>query len=136
MMKRSYLKQPNHDNAVRAVREIYQSHNMYAWINPDGEKNRELFGYYIDVIAVQNQYATLAWVIEIETEDSVNETEALNQWKEYDQAYTNWYLAVPVVSKSEAERLVWKYGFSHCEIVTWTVDGDGAYLFWGLPGLK
>ena len=28
-----------------------------------------------------------AWVIEIETEDSVSDREAKEQWKKYDQAY-------------------------------------------------
>ena len=136
MVNRNYLIQPQHDSAVRAVKDIYQRHSMYAWINPNGEKNREWCGYYIDVIAVQAREATSAWVIEIETEDSVNETEALNQWKEYDKVYTGWHLAVPTASKSEAERLIHKYGLSHCGIVTWTQNGDGTYSFWGLPGLR
>lgn len=136
MGNRYYLKQPDHDSAVRAARDIYQQHGVLVWINPDGEKNKECCGYYIDVIAAANPQATMVWVIEIETEDSVNDTEALGQWKEYDRAYTSWKLAVPTTSKSEAERLIQKHGITHCEVVTWTQNYNGTCTFSGLPGLN
>jgi hypothetical protein len=83
MSNRNYTKQSNHDGAVRSAGQIYREHGKHAWMNPNGEKNKRWSGRYIDVIAAENQQATSAWVIEIETADSVNDTEARSQWKEY-----------------------------------------------------
>lgn len=136
MANRSYNKQPVHDGAVHAAKLIYQEHGKFAWINPDGEKNKSWNGYYIDVIAVDDPQATSAYVTEIETEDSVNDAEASNQWKNYDEAYTQrWYLAVPTTSKADAEWLLQKHRIVHCQVITWAVDQYSRYTFWGLPGL-
>ncbi|MBC8507268.1 MAG: MmcB family DNA repair protein [Anaerolineales bacterium] len=137
MSNRIYNKQSEHDGAVRAAGQIYRKHGKHAWINPNGEKNKSWSGRYIDVIAGENQQATSAWVIEIETDDSVNDTEARSQWKDYSEAYSQrWYLAVPSSSKTKAEQLLQKHGITNCTVITWASNQNGTHTFWGLPGLK
>lgn len=97
--------QSAHDNAVRAAQNIYENHGKHVWINPGSEKNKPWCGFFIDVIAAENQNSERAWVIEIETEDSVSGTEAEGQWTEYDDAYDIWYLAVPTNKADEAREL-------------------------------
>jgi hypothetical protein len=100
------------------------------------EKNKEWSGRYIEVTAAKSRDADRAWVIEIETADSVSATEARNQWKDYDNAYaTRWYLAVLVDSKDEAQRLLRDHNISNCSVITWRRDPNGTHTFWGLPGL-
>jgi hypothetical protein len=136
MANRIYNKQSEHDGAVRAAGQIYRDHGKHAWINPDGEKNKDWGGRYIDIIAAANQQATSAWVIEVETDDSVNDTEAGLQWEDYSKVYSQrWYLAVPSSSKAEAERLLKKHGITNCTVITWTRNQNGTYTFWGIPGL-
>lgn len=135
MANRIYNQQSGHDGAVRAAGQIYQEHDKYAWVNPDGEKNKDWCGRYIDVIAVANRQSTSAWVIEVETDDTVNDTEARVQWDDYAKVYQHWYLAVPTSSKTEAERLLKGHGITNCTVITWARNQDATFTFWGLPGL-
>jgi hypothetical protein len=136
MATRTSQGQSEHDAAVRAARQIYSDRGKHAWINPGSEKNKSWSGRYIDVIAVNEPNADRAWVIEVETADSVNDDEAKGQWKDYATAYTAWYLAVPQHSKDQAESLLARHAISHCTVVTWRRNPNGTHTFWGLPGLS
>ncbi len=137
MKTRYATSQSGHDEAVNAAGQIYPKYSKHAWVNPNGENNKEWCGYYIDVIAVNTLSANEAWVIEVETEESVSDSEATGQWKDYDKAYTgHWYLAVPLASEAEASRLVALHGIQHCIVITWRRNADGTHTFWGLPGLS
>ena len=136
MATRMSQRQSEHDGAVRAAQLIYSAGGRYAWINPDGERNKHWAGRYIDVIAVAALDADEAWVVEIETTDSVTDTEASKQWVDYNNAYSHWYLAVPQESRARADELVTRYGLNHCKVVTWQRNADGTHTFWGLPGLN
>jgi len=137
MAYRMQERQSGHDAAVRAAANIYRQHGKHVWINPGSEKNKSWLNRYVDVIAAASANANRAWVIEIQTADSVSDTEARDQWKDYDGVYTqHWYLAVPVGSKEKAQQLLRDYSISHCTLVTWRREPDGTYTFWGLPGLR
>jgi hypothetical protein len=128
--------QSEHDDAVRAARDIYRDHGKHVWIDPDGERNMSWSGLYMDVIAANQPNPTVAWVVEVETADSVTDSEATDQWSAYDQAYTAWYLAVPVESEQDALTLLITHGIQHCTVVTWRRNPNGLHTFWGLPGLS
>lgn len=135
MANRLLTKQSDHDGAVRAAGQIYRERGKYVWINPDGEKNRLWGTYYIDVIAADTSSPSAAWVIEIETDDSVTDAEARTQWVNYANAYTHWSLAVPKGVEQAAEGLLKRYGITNCYVITWQYNPNGTYTFWGLPGL-
>ena len=129
-------KQSDHDDAIYSAKNIYEEHGKNVWINPGSQKNRTWGGQYIDVIAIENKNSDKAWVIEIETKDSVSSTEAENQWKKYDNVFTQrWHLAVPVDSESEALNLIKEKNINHCKVITWKKNNDDTFTFWGLPGL-
>ena len=137
MVTRITAKQSAHDAAVGAVKNIYERKAKHVWINPGSEKNKAWNGHYIDIIVANNSDATKAWVIEIETEDSVTDSEARGQWKSYDAAYqTRWFLAVPSGSEARARQLLGKHGISHCKVIAWARNADGGHSFWELPGLN
>jgi hypothetical protein len=136
MANRVRGQQLQHDAAVYAAKQIYEQHGKHAWVNPGAEKNKAWSGKYIDVIAVNNVSADRAWVIEVETEDSVSDSEAKDQWKDYDSVFTTrWYLAVPLGSEIVAKNLLQKHGISHCTVITWQENPNGTQASWGLPGL-
>ncbi len=136
MAVRPFTRQSEHDAAVLAAKEIYEANGKYVWINPGSQKNKAWNDRYIDVIAAESLHATRAWVIEVETADSVSDSEACDQWQDYDKAcQPRWYLAVPTGSKEAAEQLLRKYSISHCTVITWARDANGRYTYWGLPGL-
>ncbi len=135
MAYRTQTKQSEHDAAVEAARQIYQDHGKHAWTNPGSEKNKAWGGRYIDVIAVEKVSDTSAWVIEVETADSVSDSEAQGQWKDYDSVFEHWHLAVPTEAEAAAENLLRKHGISHCTVITWRRNSNGTHTFWGLPGV-
>ena len=137
MATRTVGAQSAHDAAVSAAGQIYQQRGRSSWLNPDGEKNKSWSGRYIDVIVPANTEQTSAWVIEVETEDSVSDAEAREQWRDYDQAYQQrWHLAVPAGSADKARGLLTGNGIQHCTVITWARNADGTHTFWGLPGLN
>lgn len=136
MATRKSDRQSEHDAAVSSAGQIYKDKGKHVWLNPGGEKNKSWNGRYIDVIAVDSSTADKALVIEVATADSVSETEAKEQWKDYDQVYTQkWYLAVPVDTKEKAKELLQKHNISHCNVITWQRNTNGTHSFWDLPGL-
>ena len=125
-----------HDAVVNRAGYIYTQYGLYVWTNPGSQKNKELNGRYIDVIAARDPKPTLAYVTEVETAISVSDYQAQTQWVDYDLAYQQrWYMAVPVESQFEANRLLKKYGIVHCEVITWRLDNHGVPQFQWLPGL-
>ena len=134
MKKRNNDEHSKHNGAVYALQDIFQRAGRVVWVNPGSEKNKEWSGRYIDVI-VQHQ-AQSAWVIEIETKESITEDEAKQQWVDYASVYQNWYLAVPINSKSKAELLLNEFGIDNCSVLAWRLDQDDSYTFWGLPGIN
>ena len=125
-----------HDSAVYAAQDIYQKAGITVWINPGTQQNKSWRGYYIDVIVASNPEGTSAWVIEVETEDSVTLSEAQNQWKTYGRVYDNWHLAVPRGLESKARQLLAGQGVSNCTVISWEQKSNGLFTYWGLPGLK
>ena len=137
MAVRPFTKQSEHDDAVSAAKQIYEDKGKHVWINLGSQKRKAWNGRYIDVIAAVSLDATSAWVIEVETVDSVSDSEARSQWQDYANVYQErWYLAVPRESKEKALQLIHKHGISHCTVITWDRDAYGLHTFWGLPGLK
>ncbi|HYE67332.1 MAG TPA: hypothetical protein VEA58_01900 [Anaerovoracaceae bacterium] len=135
MANRFSIKQSDHDGGVRAAGQIYRERGKYVWTNPDGEKNQPWGTYYIDVIAADSPSPTVAWVVEIETDDSVNDAEARTQWVNYAKAYSHWSLAVPNGYVQTAEGLLNRYGITNCNVITWQHNSNGTFTFWGLPGI-
>lgn len=137
MARRQPARQSEHDDVVGAAASIYRDRGKVVWVNPGSEKNKPWSGRYIDVIAVNAANATSAWVIEVETADSVSEAEAAGQWADYTAVYSQrWYLAVPTGSEDEAARLLQAHRINNCTVVTWQRNGNGTHTFWGLPGIS
>jgi hypothetical protein len=124
-----------HDEAVRAVGQVYRESGKRVWLNPNGEKNKEWSGFFVDVIAVAPTTPDRAWVVEIETEDSVCAAEAESQWVRYGTAYASWCLAVPKGQEEAAERLIREHTVRNCRVASWAKDANGQYSFRDLPGL-
>jgi hypothetical protein len=104
-------------------------------LNPDGAKNKVWGGLFIDVIAAATPGSDKAWLVEVETEDSVTAMEAKSQWVKYGDAYLSWHLAVPVSQHEAARELVAQHGVQHCNVIMWDKNPGGIHTFWGLPGL-
>ena len=136
MATRTSSWQSEHDDVVHAAGQIYRAKGKHVWVNPGSQRNMAWNERYIDVIAADSQKPDRAWVTEVETADSVSDTEAKSQWNDYAQVYKKWHLAVPVKSENEAKELLKKHGISKCAVITWWRYPNGTYSFSSLPGLS
>ena len=121
--------QSQHDAVVHAAQDIYRDKGKICWINPNGEKNKVRGAYWIDIIVANTESDSTAWLIEIETEDSVSQSEAQDQWSRYSTEYGHWHLAVPSGSEDKAKQLLVDNSVLNCTIITWQRNGDGAHTF-------
>ncbi|MDD9996102.1 MAG: hypothetical protein OXS35_10235 [Dehalococcoidia bacterium] len=125
-----------HDEVVYAIKREYESHGLQVSVNAGTQQTKEVSGYFPDVYAAQDIHQAPFWLIEVETADSITDSEAQNQWVDYDRAYhPAWWLAVPSACKEDTEELLDKHGIFNCTVVAWEMGEDGAYTFCTLPGL-
>ena len=76
------------------------------YINPGQEKNAGIGDNYPDVVMTEKGKNTVKFILEVETSESVNKDEAINQWKKYtSEINATFYLVVPVALLNKAKEL-------------------------------
>ena len=128
--------QSEHDKVVRGIKRICESHGLQVSVNLGSQKKKQVCGYYPDVYAVRGPIPAPYWVIEVETAESITDSEAQEQWVKYDRVYPAWWLAVPTACKDDAEALLKKLGITNCNVVTWEMGENDGYIFCTLPSLN
>lgn len=77
-------------------------HDVY--INPGTSQNTNVNGLYPDIIITNKGDKNVKFVIEVETQDSINQNE-IQQWIDYSKVGGQFYLLVPKSMKDTAELL-------------------------------
>lgn len=106
------LKQDEHDNVVEYLANIYRNQYPKVYTNPDGQKNTNIKGHedvYPDILVADEQNI-LIFIEEVETEDTVTEEHAKEQWVPYSKVKTTFYLRVPFGSQNTARNILAKLG--------------------------
>ncbi len=99
-----------HDRVIEAAASRLDSVNYDIYKNPGQQKNAHVGNNYPDIILTKKGERSLQFIIEVETEDSVNLIEATNQWKRYStRIKASFYILVPVKSKNLAISLQCKF---------------------------
>ncbi|MGB7291844.1 MAG: hypothetical protein WBD99_06715 [Thermodesulfobacteriota bacterium] len=104
-MDRTADEQFLHDWVIRKLQEKYSRIYKEVHINPGDEQNYEVKGHYPDAVCVN--YGQIVMIIEVETKDTVNETE-LGQWKEMSQLGVQLVVLVPKELQVVARDICWK----------------------------
>lgn len=104
MANRNYISQNEHDIVIQAAYNNLDKINHKIYTNPNQQKNTSINGNYPDIIITPINDNTVKFTIEVETADSINNTE-VNQWRTYSQLGGTFYLLVPFASKNIAELL-------------------------------
>lgn len=100
MATRIPIRQSEHDNVIKAAETKFrQFRNLnYSIITNPNQQHKLGIGkenpIYPDII-IRNTLGEVTSIIEVETEDSVTQTEAEIQWKEYANLGYPFYLLVP-----------------------------------------
>ncbi|MEM3629256.1 MAG: hypothetical protein QXE06_07815 [Candidatus Bathyarchaeia archaeon] len=108
------LRQDEHDNVVEYLATIYRNQYPKVYTNPDGQKNTNIKGHedvYPDILVADEQNI-LIFIEEVETEDTVTEEHAKEQWIPYSKVRTTFYLRVPFGSQNTARNILAKLGIN------------------------
>lgn len=125
MSNRLLHSQNLHDRVIQtAVNQLDKiEHDVYS--NPGQFKNIGIGDNYPDIIITKKGDRTVKFIIEVETNESVNISEATNQWKKYaTEIKSSFYILVPFVKKNLAISLCKQIGIS-ARFGTYTVDQFG-----------
>jgi len=100
-----------HDRAINDIAQNGVLFPSYGEVitNLGSEKNRDVGGLYPDIIFIDRRTGLEFMIGEVETESSVNEDEAINQWLRYAKLNIHFYLFVPDTCMAEAFDLVKRY---------------------------
>jgi len=112
VVERSLDSWKKHDSIINTVASALESQGFFVKTNPNQKKDNPVerkggYTYYPDLFVIENEKVTR--VYEVETEDSITDEEAENQWKPYSDGAADFYLVVPEKSLSKAKELVNKY---------------------------
>src|SRR5712691_2596873 len=106
-MSRSSTATTLHDSILNLAASLISDYEVHK--NPDGEKNRWIEDpgqkYYPDIMLVPRGQKNSTIIIEVETDESVNDDHADEQWKFYARLNRAFYLLVPGNSLEEAKRI-------------------------------
>jgi len=114
-----------HDRVIQAAVERLDSSNYDIYTNPGTQHKYKIGENYPDIILTKKGETTVQFIIEVETSDSINITEASNQWKKYaTEIKASFYILVPAVQKNLAISLCKQIGIS-ARFGTYQTDFSG-----------
>lgn len=129
MVIRTTLKQDEHDGVIEALEQVYRKRRHRVYKNPDGEQNTNIKGHpdlWPDLIVVDAENR-VRFIEEVETEDSVSELHAREQWVPYSRIGTDLYLRVPYGSHTRARRIVRSLGLN-ASVMCYRMYADQVYF--------
>ncbi len=96
--------QTSHDWVVNIAGGRLDAAKYTVYMNPGSQKNTAVGGEYPDIIVTPRGLNTIQFIIEVETEASVNDSEA-TQWKLYSELGATFYILVPYSSLKAARSI-------------------------------
>jgi hypothetical protein len=113
MAQRDSMNATLHDRVIDAAVKRLNSVAYDIYTNPGEAKRAGIQDNYPDIIMTNKGTTDVTFIIEVETTDSINLTEAENQWKKYaTEIKTTFYLLVPESSARKANDLCMQLGIN------------------------
>jgi hypothetical protein len=128
ILVRPVREQLEHDRVIRLLLAKYKRKFEVA-INPGNEQNASVLvgtsPWYPDLVLYsQERGRRLAGTVEVETAESVNNLEAMSQWKTFAQQRAPFHLYVPASSIDTARRMATDFQIPVAEIWAYSAFGD------------
>lgn len=102
-----------HDRVIDTAVKRLNSVDFDIYTNPGETKRSSILNNYPDIIMTKKGTKDVAFIIEVETVDSINPAEAENQWKKYaTEINATFYLLVPEGSAKKANDLCMQFGIN------------------------
>ncbi|HEY6360951.1 MAG TPA: hypothetical protein VIX63_07585, partial [Vicinamibacterales bacterium] len=128
ILVRPVREQLEHDRVIRLLQAKYKRKFEVA-INPGNEQNASVLvgtsPWFPDLVLYsQERSRKLAGTVEVETAESVNNLEAMSQWKTFAQQRAPFHLYVPASSIDTARRMATDFQIPVAEIWAYSAFGD------------
>jgi hypothetical protein len=128
ILVRPVREQLEHDRVIRLLQAKYKRKFEVA-INPGHEQTAPVgpseSPWYPDLVLLSSERARkLVGVVEVETSESVNNLEAMSQWKTFSSLNVQFHLYVPVSGVDSARRLCLDHQIVTTEIWAYHAIGD------------
>jgi hypothetical protein len=128
ILVRPVREQLEHDRVIRLLQAKYKRKFEVA-INPGNEQTAPVgpteAPWYPDLVLLASERTRkLVGVVEVETAESVNNLEAMSQWKTFAALNVQFHLYVPVSGVDSARRLLTDHQITATEIWAYHAIGD------------
>jgi hypothetical protein len=128
ILVRPVREQLEHDRVIRLLQAKYKRKFEVA-INPGNEQNASVLvgtsPWFPDLVLYTTERGRrLAGTVEVETAESVNNLEAMSQWKTFSAQRAPFHLYVPVSSVDNARRMAADLQIAVAEIWAYSALGD------------
>ena len=128
ILVRPVREQLEHDRVIRLLQAKYKRKFEVA-INPGNEQTAPVGAgpapWYPDLVLLSSERSRkLVGVVEVETAESVNNLEAMSQWKTFGNLRVQFHLYVPVSGVDSARRLLADHQIEATEIWAYHAIGD------------
>jgi hypothetical protein len=128
ILVRPVREQLEHDRVIRLLQAKYKR-KFEVSINPGNEQAAPVgpseSPWYPDLVLLSSERARkLVGVVEVETSESVNNLEAMSQWKTFSSLNVQFHLYVPVSGVDSARRLCTDHQITTTEIWAYHAIGD------------
>lgn len=125
MAIRSYTNQALHDKVIEEAANQLDSVNHDIYVNIGNNRNAVIGDCVPDIVMTGKGSLDVQFIIEVETADSVNMTEARSQWRKFaTEINASFYILVPFTHKIMAQTLCNQVGIS-ARFGTYQVDQYG-----------
>lgn len=129
MVERTFETNSLHDKVVCEIRNALNQNDYDIYLNTGQQKNAGIKDLYPDVIMTLKGTPNVKFILEVETGDSVNRKEALEQWKKYSEGINaTFYLVVPESFAFKAKELCQEMGIN-ARFATYTITPENRISF-------
>lgn len=113
MAQRDFINNSLHNQVIEETVQHLNSTDYDIYTNPGEAKNAGVNNNFPDIIMTEKGTNTVKFIIEVETEDTINIEEATSQWGKYSREISaTFYLLIPQKSKNYAQALCNQVGIS------------------------
>jgi len=123
MAIRNPISQALHDRIIQRAYDTLDKVNYRVYMNQGLNRNINVNGHYPDIIITRVNNNTAEFIIEVETNDTINQSE-VNQWRIFSQLSRNFYLLVPAADRLRAGTLCLQMGVK-AKFATYSFDNLG-----------
>lgn len=124
MAQRNNINQGLHDRVINELPGVLNQIDYDIYTNPGQKKNVGIGENYPDIIMTDKDQLNVKFILEVETEESVTQDEAINQWKRYaEEINATFYIVVPNNSLIKAQELC-KRNDINARFATFTLTND------------